>query len=108
MIRPWGSVRLRLALWYTGTLGLALVLYAALVYGLVRRSMFADLDRELHEDLEYAEGELESVPGGGVRWRSEGGHDETESELLIVRGADGTLVCSDPPESAEPQAHKRR
>src|SRR5262245_7771198 len=109
MIRPWGSVRLRLALWYTGTLGLALVLYAALVYGLVRRSMFADLDRELHEDLEYAEAELESMPGGGVRWRSEGGaHEETESALLVVRGVDGTLVYSDPPDAAEPMPQERR
>lgn len=106
--RPWGSVRLRLAVWYTATLVVALVFYAAVVYGLVRHSMFEDLDRELHEDLEYAEARLDAVPGGGIHWRSAGAPDETESVLLVVRGADGTPVFSDPPDALEPLPPERR
>jgi heavy metal sensor kinase len=91
-------VRLRLALWFTSTLTVALVLYAGLVYALVRRSLLGALDRELHEDLEYAEAMLEVSPDGSVSWRarSEEVLEEPESELLEVRAADGRLVYRDP------------
>ena len=57
MTGRWGprSVRVRLTLWYVGTLAVVLGLYAGGVFAFVRHSLTGALDRELRDDFEIAE-----------------------------------------------------
>lgn len=73
------SLRVRLTLWYTGTLAVLLSLYAGGVFVFLRHSLFAELDRQLHDDFELAEQMLERSDDGGVRWRADEHHDEEDS-----------------------------
>jgi heavy metal sensor kinase len=68
------SVRVRLTLWYAGSLGLLLILYAVGVYAFLERNLFKELDRRLHDDFEIAEEMLEVKPAGDIAWRA-AGHD---------------------------------
>jgi len=72
------SVRVRLTLWYAGTLAVVLGLYAGGVFAFVRHSLFGTLDRELREDFEVAEQLLERTGATGVRWRVDPAHDADE------------------------------
>lgn len=78
---PPRSVRARLTLWHLTALLAVLVLYAGGVFALVRHNLSGDLDRQLQEDFERAEGAF--------------GHN-----------ADGTLsyliADRDPPDPADP------
>ncbi|MBI4604502.1 MAG: HAMP domain-containing protein [Planctomycetes bacterium] len=73
------SVRVRLALWYAGSLGVLLLLYAAGVFTFLERNLFRELERRLHDDFEVAEEMLEVRPDGEVRWRVQG-HAEEHGE----------------------------
>lgn len=75
------SVRVRLTLWYAGTLALVLLLYGGGVFAFLRHSLFAELDRRLHEDFEIAEEMLERTANDGIRWRiNEHRHAENSDE----------------------------
>jgi heavy metal sensor kinase len=76
---PLRSLRLRLTLWYTGTLAVLLSLYAGGVFVFLRHSLFAELDRRLHDDFELAEQMLERSNDGGIRWRADEHHHEEDS-----------------------------
>ena len=78
MRRRWRpqSVRVRLALWYAGSLAVLLGLYAGGVFAFVKQSLYMELDRRLHDDFELAEEMLEGRPGGEIRWRADGHEDE--------------------------------
>ncbi len=92
------SVRVRLTLWYAGALALVLVLYAALVFGFLERSLHERLDDQVHEDIESAEQMLERTPDGGVRWRPLH-HEEAGKEpdkWVEVWSTSGQLLCRDP------------
>ncbi|MEW6298640.1 MAG: ATP-binding protein [Thermodesulfobacteriota bacterium] len=73
------SVRVRLTLWYAGTLTLVLLLYGGGVFVFLRRSLFAELDRRLHEDVEVAEEMLVRTADGGIGWRTRPHHHEEEN-----------------------------
>jgi heavy metal sensor kinase len=71
----------RLTLWHAGTLALVLLLYGSGVFVFLRRSLFAELDRRLHEDFEIAEEMLERTAEGEIRWRiNEHRHAEDSGE----------------------------
>src|SRR5262245_43620902 len=76
---PLRSLRVRLTLWYTGTLAVLLSLYAGGVFVFLRHSLFAELDRRLHDDFELAEQMLERSNDGGIRWRADEHHHEEDS-----------------------------
>jgi heavy metal sensor kinase len=76
---PLRSLRVRLTLWYTGTLAVLLSLYAGGVFVFLRHSLFTELDRRLHDDFELAEQMLERAADGGIRWRADEHHDEEDS-----------------------------
>lgn len=79
LLRP-KSLRTRLALWYGAAVGVALLVYAGLVYGFFRQSMLGQLDDRLREDHEIAEHAFEEAPGGGLRWKEERHeHDDATS-----------------------------
>ena len=89
------SVRVRLTLWYTGTLAVLLALYAGEVFVFLRRSLFTELDRRLHEDFELAEQMLERTVDGGIRWRVDNHHHEGEGDdagWLAVWNPEGQLL----------------
>ncbi|HEV8716961.1 MAG TPA: hypothetical protein VGX03_29595, partial [Candidatus Binatia bacterium] len=81
MKRVWRprSVRVRLTLWYAGTLTVVLVLYAGGVFIFLRHSLLTELDGRLHEDFEVTEQMLERTVDGGIRWRASNHHEEEES-----------------------------
>jgi heavy metal sensor kinase len=82
MTRQWHprSLRVRLTLWYTGTLAVLLSLYAGGVFVFLRHSLFAELDRRLHDDFELAEQMLERAEDGRIRWRADEHHHEEHSD----------------------------
>lgn len=71
VLRP-TSVRTRLALWYGLAVGIALVLYAGVVFAFFRASMLEQLGSRLHDDYEAAEHAFERAPDGGLRWTPRG------------------------------------
>jgi len=73
------SVRVRLTLWYTGTLAVLLSLYAGGVFVFLSHSLFTELDHRLHDDFELAEQMLERSDDGGIRWRAGEHHHEEDS-----------------------------
>ena len=76
---PLRSLRVRLTFWYTGTLAVLLSLYAGGVFVFLRHSLFAELDRRLHDDFELAEQMLERSNDGGIRWRADEHHHEEDA-----------------------------
>jgi len=70
LLRPI-SVRTRLALWYGLAVGIALIVYAGVVYAFFRASMLEQLDGRLHDDYEAAEHAFERAADGGLRWTSD-------------------------------------
>ena len=76
MTRWWRShsVRVRLTLWYVAAMIVILAVYAAVVYGFVRRSASETLDQQLRSDFSWAAAMVAQTPEGGVTWYKE---DET-------------------------------
>ncbi len=74
------SVRLRLTVWYAGTLLVLLLLYGGSLFAFVWRGLSHDLDRRLQRDFEIAETMLERTPAGRVRWLGPL-HDHVDEEL---------------------------
>lgn len=97
-MRPWRhlrSVRVRLTLWYTGTLAVLLALYAGGVFIFLKHSLFTELDRRLHDDFEIAEQMLTRTDAGEIRWRADAHHHEEEASdgsWLEVWSPEGRLL----------------
>ena len=64
------TIRARLTFAYSAVLAAILLVYAAGVYATLRQHLFAELDRQIYEDFEAAEAELERTPEGRVRRRA--------------------------------------
>ena len=58
------SVRVRLTLWYAGTLAAVLLGFAAASYTYVRHQTYAALDRRLHSEFETIEHNLAGITWG--------------------------------------------
>lgn len=103
---PSKSVRVRLTLWYAGALAGILVLYAAGVYLFLRQNLYAELDRQLHDDFEVAEEALERDADGGIRRRvhrnTHDDHEEQTPRALEVWSRDGRLLFRAGPEEVRP------
>ena len=67
---PWSaaSIRVRLTGWYAVVLSLMLVVYATATFVAVRQEFQEQLDDQLHDDFESAEGFLTPTPDGRVAW----------------------------------------
>lgn len=89
------SVRVRLALWYAGSLAVLLALYGAGVFAFLRQTLSSELDARLHDDFELAEQMLERHSGGEIGWRA-ASHEEAEEHdsegWVDVRSLDGKLL----------------
>jgi heavy metal sensor kinase len=89
------SVRVRLTLWYAGSLAVVLVFYAGGVFIFLGHHLLTELDGRLHEDFEVAEQMLERASDGGIRWRAGHPHEEEESgddSWLEVWSPEGKLL----------------
>ena len=73
MTRWWRShsVRVRLTLWYVAAMIVILGVYAAVVYGFVRRSVSETLDQQLRSDFSWAAAMVAQTPEGRVTWYKE-------------------------------------
>jgi heavy metal sensor kinase len=74
------SIRLRLTGWYSVVLFLMLVIYATATYLAVRHEFFEQLEDQLHDDFEAAEGFLAPAADGHIVWASDRYHDPDEDE----------------------------
>ena len=84
---PWSpaSIRVRLTGWYAVVLSLMLVVYATATFVAVRQEFQEQLDDQLHDDFESAEGFLTPAPEGRVAWSGDRHHDPDNDE---DRGSD--------------------
>src|SRR5216684_5208057 len=79
------SIRVRLTGWYTVVLFLMLVVYASATYVAVRHEFLEQLDDQLHDDFETAEGFLTPTSDGRIVWSGDRHHDPDTDE---DRGSD--------------------
>jgi heavy metal sensor kinase len=87
------SIRVRLTGWYTVVLFLMLVVYASATFIAVRHEFLEQLDDQLHDELETAEGSLAPTREGRVAWTGERHHDPNNDE---DRGTDVWFVSGEP------------
>src|SRR5215469_11557183 len=74
----WGStapIRVRLTAWYAVVLTLMLVVYATATFVAVRHEFLEQLDDQLHDDFESAEGLLVPAADGHIVWAADRHHD---------------------------------
>jgi hypothetical protein len=106
------SVRVRLTLWYVGTLAFILVLYSGGLYYFLRQNLFEEIDRKLHADLELAN---DAISGDGLSSTLDSlkSNGLQERWLVEVFSGEGRLLGSVPVEdrsllgSIEPGCHDR-
>jgi heavy metal sensor kinase len=79
------SIRVRLTGWYALVLSLMLVVYATATFLAVRNEFVEQLDEQLHDEFETAEGFLTPTPDGRIVWSGEKRHDPDNDE---DRGSD--------------------
>jgi len=79
------SIRVRLTGWYTVVLFLMMVVYATATFVAVRHEFLEQLDDQLHDDFETAEGFLAPAPDGRIAWSGDRHHDPDNDE---ARGSD--------------------
>ena len=79
------SIRLRLTGWYSVVLFLMLVVYATATFVAVRHEFLEQLDDQLHDDFESAEGFLAATPDGHIAWSGDRYHDPDNDQ---DRGSD--------------------
>ncbi len=79
---PWSatSIRVRLTGWYAVVLGLMLIVYAAATFVAVRQEFREQLDDQLHDDFESAEGLLAPAADGRLAWSGDRHHDPGDDE----------------------------
>ena len=84
MIRGWAtrSIRTQLTGWYMAAVGIMLVVYATATFLAVRHEFAEQLDDQLHEDFEAAEGALARTADGAIQWTGERHHDTDSTEEL--------------------------
>ncbi len=79
------SIRLRLTGWYSVVLFLMLVVYATATFIAVRHEFLEQLDDQLHDDFETAEGFLATADNDRIVWSGERHHDPGDEQ---DRGSD--------------------
>lgn len=89
------SIRVRLTGWYAIVLALMLVVYAAVTFTAVRYEFVEQLDAQLHDEFETAEGFLAPTPAGGIVWSDEQHRDpgDEEDRSTDVWAADGRQIA---------------
>jgi len=94
-VRLAGSLRVRLALWTTAVSTGLMVCYGAFAWLHLRSNLYAELDRQLDEDIETAERSLAWNQRQGFTWSDHGDHAPA-FEAEIRRADDGELIHRTP------------
>jgi heavy metal sensor kinase len=76
------SIRTQLTGWYMAAVALMLIVYATATFLAVRHEFGEQLDNQLHEDFEGAEGALTRSADGAIQWNGERHHDNDTAEQL--------------------------
>ena len=106
---PWwstASIRVRLTGWYALALFLTLAAYAAVTFVAVRHEFVEQLDEQLHDEFEAAEGWLTPTPEGRIVW-AEDRHrdpDDAEDRGIDAWSADGSPITRSGASAALPPA----
>jgi heavy metal sensor kinase len=87
------SIRLRLTGWYGIVLFLMLVVYASATFLAVRHEFLEQLDDQLHEEFETAEGFLAPAADGHIAWPGDRYHDPDNDQ---DRGSDVWAASGEP------------
>ena len=92
---PWSSasIRVRLTGWYTVVLFLMMVVYATATFLAVRHEFLEQLDDQLHDDFETAEGMLAPAADGRIAWAGDRHHDPDYDQ---ERGTDVWSASGEP------------
>jgi heavy metal sensor kinase len=92
---PWAtaSIRVHLTSWYAVVLSLMLVVYATATFVAVRHEFVEQLDAQLHDEFETAEGFLTPSADGRIVWSGDRRHDPDNDE---DRGSDVWSVSGEP------------
>jgi hypothetical protein len=85
----------RLTGWYALALFLTLAAYAAATFVAVRHEFAEQLDEQLHDEFEAAEGLLIPTPEGRIVWSGDRHHDpdDAEDRGVDVWLADGSQIA---------------
>ncbi len=86
-------IRVRLTAWYAAVLTLMLVLYATATFIAVRHEFLEQLDDQLHDDFESAEGFLTSTADGRISWSADLYRDPDND---VDRGSDVWSATGEP------------
>src|ERR1700730_11336347 len=87
------SIRARLTAWYSVVLSLMLLVYATATFLAVRREFLEQLDVELYNDFETAEGFLVPAADGRITWAGDRYHDPDNDK---DRGSDVWAPTGEP------------
>jgi heavy metal sensor kinase len=87
------SIRVRLTGWYTVVLFLMMVVYATATFLAARHEFLEQLDDQLHDDFETAEGFLAAASDGRIAWSGDRHHDPDYDE---ERGSDVWSASGEP------------
>src|SRR5262245_36359130 len=87
------SIRVRLTSWYTVALFVMMVVYATATFLAVRHEFLEQLDDQLHDDFETAEGLLAPAADGRIVWSGDRRHDPDNDE---ERGNDVWSASGEP------------
>src|SRR5947207_1665976 len=87
------SIRVRLTGWYTVVLFLMMVVYATATFLAVRHEFLEQLDAQLYDDFETAEGFLAPAADGRIVWSGDRHHDPDNDE---ERGNDVWSASGEP------------
>ena len=79
------SIRVRLTTWYVVAMCLMLIVYASATFVAVRHEFLEQLDDQLRDDFETAEGFVSPGVGGRITWTGDRRHDPDEES---PRGSD--------------------
>jgi heavy metal sensor kinase len=87
------SIRQRLTAWYTVALVLMMAVYATATFVAVRHEFLEQLDDQLHDDFETAEGYVTPMADGRIVWSGDRHHDpDNDSD----RGSDVWSASGEP------------
>lgn len=87
------SIRVRLTGWYSVVLLLMLIVYASATYVAVRHEFFEQLEDQLHDDFESAEGALAVDADRRIAWTGDRAHDSDEDD---AHGSDAWAATGEP------------
>jgi heavy metal sensor kinase len=78
------SIKVRLILWYTTVLMIVLAINGVVILTLLQNRRYADLDRQLKEDMEVTEQMIQVDSQGALVWRADYHNDDDEDTGLGI------------------------